>query len=106
MLWYGIVLAALLGFRRWLDDPLLRWLALVPFLQASAYTAVYAASVIQPQPLQGVAWHISTSLDRLLLHLAPAFFALAMAACFGASPITVAGAGQGSAPAGSVTRKK
>jgi len=89
-LWYAVGLAALLGFRRWLDSPLLRWLALVPFLQACAYTAVYAASVVEPQPLRGAAWHITTSLDRLLLQLAPAAFVLAAAACLAAASPSVA----------------
>jgi 4-amino-4-deoxy-L-arabinose transferase-like glycosyltransferase len=85
-LWYGVLLATILGFSRWRDRPLLRWLALVPAMQAAAYTAVYAASTVEPQGLQGVAWHITTSLDRLLLQLAPAVFALAAAAWLGAAP--------------------
>jgi hypothetical protein len=86
-LWYGVLLAAVLGFSRWRDRPVLRWLALVPVMQAAAYTAVYAASTVEPQAnQQGLAWHITTSLDRLLLQLAPSVFAIAAAAWLGTPP--------------------
>jgi len=81
LLWYAVLLWVVLGHRGWRRNPVLAWLALLPVVQVSAYTAVYTASVAASLP-----WHITTSLDRLLLQVAPAVYVLAAAACFGPVP--------------------
>ena len=81
LMWYAMLLWAVLGFRRWRSEPVLAWLVILPLVQGSAYTAVYTASVAASLP-----WHIATSLDRLLLQVAPSLFVLTAAACFGVEP--------------------
>jgi len=83
LLWYAILLWAVMGFHRWRREPILAWLVLLPVIQAIAYTAVYTASVAASLP-----WHITTSLDRLLLQIAPSMYVLSAAACFGPVPET------------------
>jgi hypothetical protein len=78
IMWYAVLIWAVLGFRRWRRERILAWLVILPVVQACAYTAVYTASVAASLP-----WHITTSLDRLLLQIAPAVYILAAAACFG-----------------------
>ena len=81
LMWYAVLLWGVMGFRRWFREPVLAWLALLPLVQASAYTAVYTASISVSLP-----WHITTSLDRLLLQIAPSVYVLAAASCFGPRP--------------------
>jgi len=72
LLWLTVLTALVVGRRELLTPPL-RETALVLLLQASAYGAVYLASI------KDVSWHIVTSLDRLLLQLSPVAWALACA---------------------------
>jgi len=93
LMWYAVLLWMVMGFRRWRREPVLAWLLLVPAVQACAYAAVYTASVAASLP-----WHITTSLDRLLLQIAPSVYVLSAAACFGPvpeSPATGAGTVKG-----------
>ena len=62
--WYGYLLTSLTNWRGIIRRPLI-FLHIMLFVQLGIYVLTY---VITPHDLQ---WHISTSLDRLLLHLIP-----------------------------------
>ena len=68
-LWFLLILAAVLGFRAWKKRPVrMLWIIL-----AGHFMLYILAYIITPHEL---AWHLSHSLDRLLIHLAPAAFLL------------------------------
>jgi hypothetical protein len=74
-------LLGLLGLAGYLNakeaqDRVLRLFLLFPLLQACGYTLIY---LITPHALS---WHLATSMDRLLLHLAPTLLLGALLTCF------------------------
>ena len=71
--WIAVAVGVLAGFNR-LRAPPLAGPVLVLLLQAAACFVVYYASILD------VAWHLTTSLDRLFLQWSPAALCLAVAA--------------------------
>ncbi len=64
LLWLAFAVSSALNWRRMLDTPLRSCTVLVG-VQLSVYVGVY---LITPRDLE---WHLGTSIDRVLLHVAP-----------------------------------
>jgi hypothetical protein len=70
LLWLGIIVAAAIGYRRWIDSE--RLIVLTVALQLAFYVGAYIVT-----PLD-VAFHVRWSWDRLVWHVVPLLTYLAL----------------------------